>query len=73
MCFSGSHGKEQVEEDVSEGLLERNLTYWIQVEAITSMPEGRNLSGKSMIGSFLLFLLDRSITIKEKNSWEMGL
>ena len=44
-------GKEQVEEDISEGLLERNLTYWIQVEAVTSMPEGRNLSEKLMIGS----------------------
>ena len=49
-------GKEQVEEDISEGLLERNLTYWIQIEAMTSMPEGRNLSEKLMIGSFLSLL-----------------
>ena len=64
-------GKEQVEEDISEGLLERNLTYWIQVEAMTSMPEGKNLSEKKMIGSFLFSMgLLAIITIKE-NSWEM--
>ena len=45
-------GKEQVEEDISEGLLERNRTYWIQVEAMTALPEGRNLSEKMMIGSY---------------------